>query len=67
MDKLWYVKYREHGQQSTVIAGAFNSDVAAENYCSKLRAGAGGLFGLYHDIYVTDERISNKRKLNVDK
>lgn len=60
----FYVKYREVGKRPVSTAGEFLSLPEAEDFCSKLRAGSGGLFGVFHDVYVTDRatRVVSKKE-----
>jgi len=61
MAKLWYVKYCETGKKDVLIAGIFFTENGATEYRSKLLSGAGGLFSLHHDVFVSDCGIKSKK------
>lgn len=59
-----FVKIKEHGSDTYDVDGIYADPHDAEEHKSRLLNGAGGLFGLYHEIWVDTIVPQKARKPN---
>jgi len=54
MQVRWYVKYREYGSKDAEVVRSFDSAEDADSFKSRLMNGGGGLFGQFHEVYISN-------------